>query len=333
MAEPFRGPLFIVGLPRSGTKLLRELLTRHEQIRIPRTETEFFPELQAYVLGQAGDLSERSRFGRMYDWCLRFPYFRYARRRGELISADEWFAACRKWDAAGVFEALIRHDADAAFDSDKVWGDKSPSYVSCIGQLAAHFPSARFVHIVRDVRDVVLSARDAWGKDMLRAAQRWSDDVGRGMTAGREVGARYTWLRYEDLTADPAAALRRLCNFLGLDFQPAMLDLDRAPENLGAARQVRGILPNNTRKFLARLTPRQLAAIESIAGARAEEIGYQMTAPRSPRRLSSASMWLRQGKDAAVMVVRRSRALGIRESALFHFRYRQATSGRSRGQS
>jgi Sulfotransferase family len=332
-AEAFTGPLFVVGMPRSGTKLLRELLTRHEKIRIPRTETEFFPELQGYVARQGGDMSERARFNRMYHWCQRFPYFRYAKRRGELIAAEKWYATCREWGAAGVFEALMRHDADAPFDSDRIWGDKSPSYVRSIQQLAEQFPRARFVHIVRDVRDQVLSSREAWGKDMLRAAQRWTDDVGEGMSAGRALGGRYTWLRYEDLTAEPKAALRRLCDFLGVEFHHSMLELDRAPENLGAARHVRGIVSNNSGKFRDRLTPRQLAAIESIAGVRAEELGYRMTAPRHPRRLSGLSLFWRQGKDAATLIARRSRSLGFKESALFHYRYRQATSGRSRGRS
>jgi len=326
MGERFRGPVFVVGVPRSGTKLLRELLTRHPRVRIPRTETECFPQLHAYVSRHGGALADRVAFDRMYEWCLRFPYFRYARRRKELISAAQWFATCRAWNAAGLFEALIRHDAAAPFDSDTVWGDKSPSYVSCIGELAAEFPAARFVHIVRDVRDVVLSAHDAWGKDLLRAAQRWSDDVARGMSAGGGVGARYTWLRYEDLTADPRASLERLCEFLALDFDPAMLELERASENIGAARDVRSILANNTRKYVARLSVRELAAIESIAGECAQQLGYPVTAPRCARRLSKASMWWRQGKDAVALVARRSKSLGFREAALFHLRYRQATS-------
>ena len=331
MAEVFRGPLFVVGMPRSGTKLLRELLIRHERVRIPRTETEFFPQLQAYVAREGGDMSGRPRFDRMYEWCQRIPYFRYARRRGEVISADDWYGGCRDWGAAGLFEALLRHDAGAPFGSDLIWGDKSPSYIRCIGELAAQFSSARFIHIVRDVRDQVLSSREVWGKDMLRAAQRWSDDVGHGMAEGRQLGVRYAWLRYEDLTADPEGALQRMCEFLAIDFRHSMLELDRAPENLGAARDVRGILSNNSGKYLQRLTSRQIAAIESIAGGRAEELGYRLTAPRGPRRLSKTSMLWRQVKDAAMLIARRSRSLGFKESALFHYRYRQATSGRSRG--
>jgi hypothetical protein len=186
------------------------------------------------------------------------------------------------------------------------------------------------VHIVRDVRDQVLSSHDAWGKDMLRAAQRWTDHVGLGMAAGREIGARYAWLRYEDLTAEPESVLRRLCDFLGVDFRQSMLELDRAPENLGAARQVRGNLPNNSGKFLHRQTSRQLAAIEAIAGVRAEEMGYTMTAPHRPRRLSNTSMLWRQGKDGLILIARRSRSLGLKESALFHYRHRQGVSGKSR---
>ena len=70
----FTGPLFIIGMPRSGTKLLRGLLNRHPMIGIPPSETEFFPWLNSHY-EQFGDLSVRGRFNRFYKEMGENPLF------------------------------------------------------------------------------------------------------------------------------------------------------------------------------------------------------------------------------------------------------------------
>jgi len=114
-------PLFIVGLPRSGTKLLRGLLNEHSKIGIPDIESEFLP----YWISnwsRYGSLSSISNLKKFYRLMQMMPYFRLITEANSSIPLEEWFKACRDYTPAGVFEALIRHDAGVEYGSDKIWG-------------------------------------------------------------------------------------------------------------------------------------------------------------------------------------------------------------------
>ena len=248
----FTGPLFIVGMPRSGTKLLRGLLNRHPRIGVSRNESEFLPWL-AHRFARFGDLRRRERFDAFYAEMLRHSYFRFQREQGRLIDAGRWHAACAEFSAAGVFEALMRTEVDAPRGSGRIWGDKSPSYIDDLPLLKQLYPAARVLHIVRDVRDYCLSMHKAWGKDMLRAAQRWADGVRKARKDGAALGADYLELRYEDLLARTEPELRRVCAFLGVEFEPRMLgarEVQRKPgrrsrREPGGRRQPRQVPPRD----------------------------------------------------------------------------------------
>jgi hypothetical protein len=93
---------------------------------------------------------------------------------------------------------------------------------------------------------------------MLRAAQRWNDDVYQAHVAGLSRTDDYMELRYEDLLADPAGESERICSFLGLPFDPGMPDLASSVENLGDAKGHERICAH-TRKYLTELALRQAA--------------------------------------------------------------------------
>ena len=104
--------------------------------------------------------------------------------------------------------------------------------------LAALYPRARFVHLVRDPRDCVLSTQDAWGNTPLRTAQEWADRV-RALPRGRRWRSardRYLELRYEDLVGDVRGHLAAVFDFLGVPTPPDAGQFLRVPENLGSAR-------------------------------------------------------------------------------------------------
>jgi Sulfotransferase family len=293
----FGGPLFLVGMPRSGTKLLRDLLNRHPRIGIPDVETEFLPWLANRFM-RFGDLSDLERFHSFYNEIVKQTHFRYRQERDSIVSANDWYAACRTFDAAGVFEALIRLEVGASFDGDRIWGDKSPSYINDLPLLGMLYPTARFVHIVRDVRDYCLSIHKAWGKDMLRAAQRWADDIEAARRAGRTLRGRYAEVRYEDLLQAPVKELRRLCDFIGVSFVDSMTNLERPAENLGDAQGATDIVSQNYGKYLTQMSSQTLARIEAIAGKTLEALGYELSLPRQgPARLSATELRLAQLRD------------------------------------
>lgn len=119
------------------------------------------------------------------------------------------------------------------------WGDKTPGYCTRLKHIEAVLPEARFIHLVRDGRDVAVSLRQQWfspGYDITGQAQHWRDNV----RAARKQGATcryYLEIAFEDLVRNPEAQLRRVCDFIELDFDPAMLCYQaRASERLSEHR-------------------------------------------------------------------------------------------------
>ena len=271
----FLGPLFIVGMPRSGTKLLRSLLNQHPHIGILNIETEFLP---TWVKNwqRHGDLSKRRKFHRFYRKMLKLTYFMYMKERGDLIHEQTWFNLCKSYTVPGVFEALVRHDAEVEFDSIKIWGDKSPSYIRRLSILKEIFPSARFVHIIRDVRDYCLSINKAWGKNMIRAAQRWCGDVQEAKSIGRELDESYLEIRYEDLITEPKQILQKICNFLDIEFDSQMLYLSSPSENIGDAKRLKWIKSDNKEKYYHSMRPNIRRKIEAIASSVLVSCGYSV---------------------------------------------------------
>ena len=105
-------------------------------------------------------------------------------------------------------------------------GDKTPFHLLHIERLADAFPEARFVHIVRDGRDVVPSILGmSFGPDRFaEAVLFWQRRVEQGLDGGAALGPeRYQEIRYEAMVTDPEAALRDLCPFIGLEYSDEML--------------------------------------------------------------------------------------------------------------
>ncbi len=302
----FRGPLFIVGAPRSGTKLLRDLVKQHPGIGIPDYETEFLPRW----LDRDFDLDRD--FEAFYDWATRFMYFKYMADEGRCISLDQWQAASPSPDVRGVFEGLCRHDAG---QPEGVWGDKSPNYRAHLPELKALYPEARFVHIVRDARDVCLSSNKAWGKHILRNAQRWFDEVGECRRAGQVLKGDYLELRYEDLITEPERWLTAIAELCGLDFHPGMLDPGRATENLGDTRGATSIVSSNTGKWRQRMDPHTLLRVEELCGPLLVELGYELANPGiAHRRARGSQMAVWRLKDGASLLRFRVKEWGWRDA-------------------
>jgi len=281
-------PVFIVGMPRSGTKLLRSLLNNHPKISILPVETEFLPYLvkKWHKIGE--DLHDYKNFLKFYKKMIKLPYFLYMAERGKLIEPQEWFKRCKSFDVAGIFEALAKHDCKAT--ENIIWGDKSPGYIKHILLIKKLFPSAKIIHIIRDVRDYCLSVNKAWGKNMLRVAQRWVDDVSKARSDGKKIKNDYFEIKYEDLLDNPEVKLKEICNFLNIEYYPEMIQLNEFTENIGDAKNVIGILKNNKEKYKKLINPKLLEKIESISWHLLLSLGYPVKRYEKMKRINKIKM-------------------------------------------
>jgi hypothetical protein len=208
---------FVVGVGRSGTTLLRMMLDAHPRLAIP-PETQFLSELlDAAESGARGAaLAEAITTARNWD-DFRLDRERLADRIGNDADAGE---------ALRSFYGLY-----AEREGKLRWGDKTPKHVTRMGRIAAVLDEARFVHVIRDGRDVALSRRRRGmgaAKPMAETADLWRRRIERARAQARRLRRRYLELRFEDLVAEPEPALRSVCALIELDYDPAMLDYHEA---------------------------------------------------------------------------------------------------------
>lgn len=218
MAAP---PFFIVGSARSGTTLLRVILNAHPAVTVP-PESRFVTELsrgtnEIDVDEFLASLEDHRQFK---SWNLPIEVV-----RAQLPDRDTVPYATA---IEAVYTAYAKHVGK------EIWGDKTPRYVEHIPFISGLFPDARFVHLVRDGRDVALSyAKVPFGpKTVAKAAALWARRVRIGVTEGRRLGdSRYKEIRYEDLVDTPEETTRTLCRFIGIEFDPDMMEYtEKAPE-------------------------------------------------------------------------------------------------------
>ena len=211
-------PLFVLGVRRSGTTLLRVMLDRNSAIAIP-DESYFIPQLAHRHPGASVDvdafLDDVRRLSTLREWGL--PASAVAERLGPGMTPGDAIGA--------IFSAY------AVLQGKERWGDKTPLYMQYLPLLERTFPDGRFVHLVRDGRDAALSflsvprgiMTEGWGhpKDAAGFARLWRTEVEAAQALGRRVGPdRYLEIRYEDLVRDSAAELARLCARLALRARP-----------------------------------------------------------------------------------------------------------------
>jgi hypothetical protein len=258
-----------------------------------------------------------------------FPYFIYQGEQGRCIEKEVWYRECSTFDIEDVFEVLIRHDTGTLGVANIVWGDKSPSYIARLELIKVSFPEARIIHIVRDVRDYCASIRQAWGKNIYRAADRWRKDLIRFNQFKRKYNEYVTEVRYEDLLADPVSEMSRLSRFLGLEFDRSMLEIGGDVENLGDTKGLAGIQAGNMNKYSEKIREESIERIERIALPMMERYGYE---PRYAMRHVplfeplSGLFWL---QDSIRLISRSVNKRGVRAGIRFSLSYFRITGNRN----
>ena len=225
----WRRPVFIGGTGRSGTWALGRLLGTAPGWRTIRTELRFHADprgIAGYLRGEVPeakllhDLAER--WYRRTGGGGRPKGLQILAEEAAYLTAVEAFGA-RLADGQAPAEAvadllldvLAPHLTDGGVQR---WAETTPNNVAAAGALAAAFPAARFVHAVRDGRDVAASvASMTWGPDTLDEALTWWEKRLRRADAGYTAcphDARVV-VRLEELVLlDRDAQLARLAAFL-----------------------------------------------------------------------------------------------------------------------
>ena len=271
------------------------MLDAHPELAIP-PETHFLPALIERF--EAGSPSAADLVGAVQTHAGWRDFGLEERELEAIFSANA--------SAAEAIRAF--YSAYASRHGKPRWGDKTPVYIESIALIGtAMGGQARFVHLIRDGRDVAVS-RGARAVKRGREATPARDEAETWMR--RILGAReeartvdhYLELRYEDLIADPEAALRKVCEFTELEFDPAMLDYhERASERLSELSDLPGkggkVRPGSERiaahaltsepprsdrvdRWRTELSEEAISDYEAVAGDLLAELGYPIAGGR-----------------------------------------------------
>jgi hypothetical protein len=284
--------LFIVGSPRSGTTLLRRVVSAHSQI-VVAPETQWIADFYNRRIGLTQD-------GTVTDELIR-QLIAHAKFNNLGMTAEDLWGLLESGEpptyASFVSRIFARY---GELRGKPLAGDKTPNYVRQIHLLHPLWPQARFVHLIRDGRDVCLSVRDwqrkamrmaelfaTWSEDpVTTAALCWERDVRRGRARGGPLGsALYYEVRYEDLVNDPAGETRELCFFLDLPYEEHMPEFYRASPPAKRQKPKKAWMPitPGLRDWRTQMAPDDVERFEAAAGDLLDELGYPRAYP-SPAR-------------------------------------------------
>ncbi|MFN2182757.1 MAG: sulfotransferase family protein [Anaerolineae bacterium] len=281
MASSAVRPIFIVGVHRSGTTLLRYMLGSHSRIYIP-PESDFIPNF--FLHRPTKDLSDEEIVRFLHTI---FDHYRFVKEwQGEPPEPDQFALSMPDRTPAAYLDTL--YSAYARQYGAQRWGDKTPIYASYVDLIHEIFPNAQFLHIIRDGRDAALSMldkyeRDEFHVDIFFAARNWVRRIRSAQRAGSQLGPDlYYELRYEDLIEDPESELRAVCEFLGETYEPGMVEYhqtarERIPANSHFFSNVRNP-PSRQRigRWQEEMPERDQRLVQAVAGKLLVELGYPL---------------------------------------------------------
>ncbi|RLA95829.1 MAG: hypothetical protein DRG83_18080 [Deltaproteobacteria bacterium] len=310
MAQPSH--IFIVGVPRSGTSVLRNALNCSKNVAIcgethflgsPRTSSS----LLRYVLNRPEKVADRG--GRFLLWKRPTnPGSRQAFAKVGDISTDTgakkvvdyiynsrptfWRWAAEHVDREEFLHRLLESDrTDRALldllmafyaNGKPIRGEKTPDHIHHVPTLLEWFPKAKIVHTFRDLRAVFVSLREKILKRQdISSRHRILRKSPLLYEAHLSINIAIHWLRvaqlhhqfqqlypdnyyfckFEDLVHNPRTHLKRICDFLEIDFTEAMLHQSFQNSSLIPRHQARGFdatAANRWRKHLHPLTNKWL---------------------------------------------------------------------------
>ncbi len=289
-------PLFICGHPKAGTSLLRAIFDSHPQLVVYPEETVFFrrflPKAEGLDLKSQLELADQLLI-HIFRWNAADPVpdqDDFPGRDYSKLSFDE--VQCAFHDLIGeeihnpgeILSAAVLafgKVSGQASENTRRWVEKSPYNEYFSKEIFSWWPEARCIHIVRDPRDNFASYRrkhPAWAPEFFAA--NWARSGKAGLDNQRRFGTeRYLILRYEDLARSSSENIRKITQFLQIDWDPALTSPTRAGEqwngNSMFANQFREISSAPVDRWRGQLEPVEAAVIEMGTSPFFKEFGYQ----------------------------------------------------------
>ena len=246
VASLVESPVFLVSAERSGTTLLRLMLDSHPNVAWC---SEF--EYAVDHLAPGGVWPDMDRYRRWLETSRVFQ--------------DTGFRVNPDLDYPALVNSFLNQKRNG--DGKELIGATVHRHFD---RLAWIWPEARFIHMLRDPRDVARSCVDmGWSGNVWTAVSRWLHAENLWEELSRDLPPeRYVEVYYQDLIENPEPTLRRVCDFLGVPYDPAMLTYHQTTTYEPPDRSL-------VNQWKRKLTDFDVRLVEARVGDMLEKRGYE----------------------------------------------------------
>jgi protein-tyrosine sulfotransferase len=273
-------PFFIIGSGRSGNTLLRAILSQREEVAIPPESYVLGEIIRKFNIINSLEWKDICKFvistfqsnHEYYTWEL--DYTPLYQKVFNLPEKDRTLSTL-------IDEIYVFYASDKKPEF-KLWGDKTPRNTFSLYWINRVFPKSKFIHIIRDGRDVVNSyIKSGLYHDVAGASERWLSSIQEVEVFKQKVEPeRYLEVRYEELVSHPSKVTKEICNFVGIKYDDYMLDFSNSVKELGDTKHEHHKNLNNPintgsiGKWKKGLTKDQINEIEGVCKEKLRELSY-----------------------------------------------------------
>jgi hypothetical protein len=282
---------FIIGRPRTGSTLLRTLFDAHPNVIIPQEWPMLLLLHMRFGKIKYWDKPKLEMFYQALFQPLRIPFWSIRNWPAiDLEALHQNILGCEGDETMETLLKVVYSHFNSFFPKTEIllFGDKNPAISNHPELLAQIFPTAKFIHLVRDYRDNLVSLLnvDFEMPNVALLTYRWKYSYRVIEKASRLHPSRFYTLKYEDLVSNPEFHFGCLCKFLGIPEDKSIFGFHTKQKEVEANfppeivnRYFSSLMqPINTRKvgvFNQKLTGNQIKVADLVAGKTADEAGYQ----------------------------------------------------------
>ncbi|MDJ0728437.1 MAG: sulfotransferase [Crocosphaera sp.] len=276
--EQLVNPIFIVGMPRSGTTLMRSLLSAHPNIAIA-PETHFCKHwFKPY---QHLDLNQPKQFDIFWQTLCNSKMFESLGLNAETIRTN--LLANGNINHQSVLTVLLQSYATKI--QKPRWGEKTPDHYQYLDILFRWYPNAQVIWMLRDPRAVSYSLiTKKWASSYIDVhARKWRENVEK-FSQKWSKDERIILVKYESLVQEPNIEMSHICQFLQEEYSPLIISENhKSPSILGLTNNsdpsVQEVLAPVHKmaldKWKKHLSSYQIGVVEHLTRKEMSKQGYQ----------------------------------------------------------
>ncbi len=312
-------PVFMFGMERSGTTLMSIMMGAHPDIAVPLATTGMWFDFHSQFADKYHCGMQAADLDRLVDNVMEHERVQIWRTKLDR-------ARIRANVKPGDFGSLVAsvHMEYARVHGKSCWANNDIATLDNMHVANRWFHDARFLHIVRDGRDVALSNQTMpYGPgNIAECADAWSRRLELNLRMGDILGPdRYLAFHYESLILETEATLCRICDFLGVAYSPQMLAYEqsvdaRVPEEKLWLWPALKSSPQASKvgRWQKEMSENQRIVFEWSAGPMLQQLGYE-TYKQPPRRFGAYLLELMYFLGRGGRFKRLLRKIGIRRAS------------------